>query len=198
MTLLPPTPVRGPRADSRSPARATCRPATSRRLRAFLDGLDGVDVAGDRVVHGGARFHATLLPAAATYAVGRDRNVRRYGFHGLSHAYAARRAAELSGDERRRIVTCLLWLLQRGDMHDTLEHRSGMRALAATADMEAVVARAEAHEPHALLAFEVYVHRLRAASGAMAASLSGLDALVFTAGVGENAPRPSAPPPAAR
>jgi acetate kinase len=46
-------------------------------------------------------FHATLPPAAATYAVPRKWRerwgIRRYGFHGLSHAYASRRAAELLG-----------------------------------------------------------------------------------------------------
>ena len=40
----------------------------------------------------------------------------------------------------------------------------------------------------ARLAVDVYVHRLRQAIGAMAAVLGGVDALVFTAGVGENAP----------
>ncbi len=59
-------------------------------------------------------FHATLPPAAATYALPvewRKRwDLRRYGFHGLSHAYAARRAAELVGRplEALRIVTCHL------------------------------------------------------------------------------------------
>jgi acetate kinase len=46
-------------------------------------------------------FHATLSPAAATYALPREWNerwgLRRYGFHGLSHAYAVRRAAEIVG-----------------------------------------------------------------------------------------------------
>jgi acetate kinase len=55
-------------------------------------------------------FHATLPPAAATYAVPaawrRRWAVRRYGFHGLSHAYAARRAADLTG--ARLVVTCHL------------------------------------------------------------------------------------------
>jgi acetate kinase len=41
----------------------------------------------------------------------------------------------------------------------------------------------------ARLALEVYIHRLRAGIGAMAASLGGLDALVFTGGVGENSER---------
>ena len=46
-------------------------------------------------------FHATLPPAAFTYALPRAWNerwaLRRYGFHGLSHAYAVRRAAEIVG-----------------------------------------------------------------------------------------------------
>ena len=59
-------------------------------------------------------FHATLPPAASTYAIPaawRERwALRRYGFHGLSHAYASRRAAELLGRpiEGLRIVTCHL------------------------------------------------------------------------------------------
>jgi acetate kinase len=57
-------------------------------------------------------FHATLAPAAATYALPaewRERwGVRRYGFHGLSHAYASRRAADLLGAPIARLVTCHL------------------------------------------------------------------------------------------
>jgi len=55
-------------------------------------------------------FHASLPAAATTYAVPREWRerfaVRRYGFHGLSHAYAARRAHELTGASR--VVTCHL------------------------------------------------------------------------------------------
>jgi acetate kinase len=55
-------------------------------------------------------FHARMPPAAATYAVPADwrrrLGVRRYGFHGLSHAYAARRATALTGG--RQVVTCHL------------------------------------------------------------------------------------------
>jgi len=55
-------------------------------------------------------FHATLPAAAATYALPsawRERwDLRRYGFHGLSHAYASRRATELTG--ATRVVTCHL------------------------------------------------------------------------------------------
>ena len=50
-------------------------------------------------------FHATIPPAAATYAVPaqwREWGVRRYGFHGLSHAWAAERAAALVGPAGRR------------------------------------------------------------------------------------------------
>ena len=59
-------------------------------------------------------FHATLPPAARTYAVPKEWNerwgLRRYGFHGLSHAYAVRRGAELVGraTEELRIVSCHL------------------------------------------------------------------------------------------
>ena len=59
-------------------------------------------------------FHATLPAAAATYALPRTWRerwpLRRYGFHGLSHAYAARRAAQLLGQpiEKLRVVSCHL------------------------------------------------------------------------------------------
>jgi acetate kinase len=59
-------------------------------------------------------FHATLSPAASTYAIPhewRDRwPLRRFGFHGLSHAYASRRAAELLrlSVDGFRVVTCHL------------------------------------------------------------------------------------------
>lgn len=59
-------------------------------------------------------FHTTLPPAAATYAVPREWNqrwgLRRYGFHGLSHAWAARRGAEVLGRPvgELRIVSCHL------------------------------------------------------------------------------------------
>ena len=56
-------------------------------------------------------FHATLPPEAYTYALPREWRehwgVRRYGFHGLSHAWAARRAAEMAPGSRR-VVTCHL------------------------------------------------------------------------------------------
>lgn len=58
-------------------------------------------------------FHSTLSAAAATYAIPkewRDRGVRRYGFHGLSHSYVSRRARELTGlaESGSRVVVCHL------------------------------------------------------------------------------------------
>jgi acetate kinase len=57
-------------------------------------------------------FHATLPAAASTYAVPeewrRRYGIRRYGFHGLSHAHVARRAAELLGRDDLRLVSCHL------------------------------------------------------------------------------------------
>jgi acetate kinase len=181
-------------------------------------------------------FHATLPPAARTYALPADWRrrwpLRRYGFHGLSHAYASRRAAELIGRESARIVTChlgagaslaavregrsvdttmgftpleglvmatrsgsvdpglVLWLLEHARLPEhelarALEHDSGLRALAGTADMRDVLRRRGAGDEQARLAIDVYLHRLRSGIGAMAAALGGLDALVFTGGVGE-------------
>jgi acetate kinase len=186
-------------------------------------------------------FHATLPAAARTYALPaswRERwPLRRFGFHGLSHASVVRRTRELLAPEPAptRIVSAhlgagaslcaiadgrsvdttmgftpleglvmatrsgsvdpglLVWLLEHArvtqhDLADALEYESGLLALAGSADMREVIVRSEAGDAHAVLALEVYCHRLRAGIAAMAASLGGLDALVFTAGVGENAP----------
>jgi acetate kinase len=66
---------------------------------------DGIDVARrslpdlPHVAVFDTAFHATLPPHAYTYAVPRAWNVRRYGFHGTSHAYVSREAARLLGRE---------------------------------------------------------------------------------------------------
>jgi acetate kinase len=190
-------------------------------------------------------FHATLPPAASTYAIPvewRERyGIRRYGFHGLSHAYAARRAGELlagpdapAGPGRPRVVTChlgsgsslaavaggigrdttmgftpldglvmgtrsgtvdpgaLVWLLRQAglsadELGEGLERRSGLLGLAGSADMRRVLAAAAAGEDRARLALDVYLHRLRGLIASMAAAIGGLDALVFTGGIGEAA-----------
>lgn len=186
-------------------------------------------------------FHAGLPAAAAVYPLPRDwrerLGVRRLGFHGFSHAYAARRASELLGVplEELRTVTChlgagaslaavnagrsvdttmgftpneglvmatrsgsvdpgaLLWLVGRAglgpaEVERALEHESGLMGLAGTGDMREVLERAAAGDGRATTALEVYLHRLRGSIAAMAAAMGGLDALVFTGGVGERSP----------
>jgi acetate kinase len=54
--------------------------------------------------------------------------------------------------------------------------------------MRQILAAVKQGNPRAKLAFDIYVHRLQAGIGAMIAVLGGIDALVFTAGVGENSP----------
>jgi acetate kinase len=182
-------------------------------------------------------FHATIPPAAHTYAVPRQwrerYGVRKYGFHGLSHAYCAERVADMLGRRRLRLVSChlgagaslaavvdgrcvdttmgftpldglimatrsgsvdpglVLWLaehehLRPHEIAEALEHRSGLLALAGTADMAQVVARAGSGDPDAQLALDAYVHRLATSIGAMAAAAGGIDALAVTGGVGEH------------
>jgi len=179
-------------------------------------------------------FHATLPDIASTYAIPAEwqerYGIRRYGFHGLSHGYASRRCAELTG--ARRIVVAhlgagaslcavldgrsvdttmgftpleglvmatrsgsldpglVLWLstdagIPAAELADALEHRSGLLGLAGTADMRQVIAR---DDSAARLALGVYIRRLCQEIAAMTVSLGGLDALVFTGGVGEHAP----------
>ncbi|MGN6792679.1 MAG: acetate/propionate family kinase [Streptosporangiaceae bacterium] len=189
-------------------------------------------------------FHASLPPRAFTYplpATWRDAyGLRKYGFHGLSHRYASRRAAQMlhgSDAQQGRIVTCHLgagsslaavqdgrsvettmgftpvdglvmatrsgsvdpgliaWLADRvppDELADALEHRSGLAALAGLADGSGdyrdVTAAAEQGDPAAVLALDVHGYRLAAGIAAMAAAMNGLDALVFTGGIGEHAP----------
>ena len=70
-----------------------------------------------------------------------------------------------------------------------------MQALAGSSDMREVEARARSCDADAVLALEVYVHRLRASIAAMVTTLDGLDVLVFTGGIGEHSsPFAGAPP----
>ena len=73
------------------------------------------------------------------------------------------------------------------DLDDLLNKRSGLLGLAGVSDMRDILAGAERGDAAAALAFEVYVHRLRAYAGAYLAQLGGVDVISFTAGVGENA-----------
>jgi acetate kinase len=84
----------------------------------------------------------------------------------------------------------LLWLVENGglsarEVWDGVDRHSGLLGLAGTKDMREVLGRAEAGDADATLALEVYLHRLVGGLAAMAAALGGVDALVFTGGVGE-------------
>lgn len=79
----------------------------------------------------------------------------------------------------------------RGYGADQLDHllnrESGLKGVSGvSADMREVQAAMEAGNERARLAFDVYTHRLCREIGGMAASLGGIDALIFTAGIGEN------------
>lgn len=69
----------------------------------------------------------------------------------------------------------------------TLNTQSGLKGIAGTGDMRQVLQNMREGDARSRLAFEMFAHRLRSGIGAMLASLGGLDALVFTGGIGENA-----------
>ena len=72
------------------------------------------------------------------------------------------------------------------ELAEALEHRSGLLALAGTADMREVLGGRRGRRRRCRAwRCDVYTHRLRAGIAAMTAPLGGLDTLVFTGGVGE-------------
>ena len=72
---------------------------------------------------------------------------------------------------------------------ELLNRHSGLLGISGlSSDMRDILAAIRQGHERAKLAFDIYVHRIRAAIGAMAAVLNGVDAVVFTAGVGENSP----------
>lgn len=78
--------------------------------------------------------------------------------------------------------------LNTEDLSKILNKESGLLGISGiSADMRSILAASDDGDRRAQLAFEIYIHRLRSGIGAMMASLGGLDVLVFTAGVGENA-----------
>ena len=184
-----------------------------------------------------AAFHATLEPAAYVYPGPYEwlnHGIRRYGFHGISHQYASRRAAEILGRRNTRLITChlgsgaslaavrdgksidtsmgftpleglmmgtrsgsidpgiIIYLLRhRGytveQMDRILNQESGLAGISGiSGDMRRILAAIEQGDQRARLAFEIYAHRLCRGIGAMLGSLGGLEAIVFTGGVGEN------------
>ncbi|MGV8083576.1 MAG: acetate/propionate family kinase [Coriobacteriia bacterium] len=184
-------------------------------------------------------FHRTMPPRACEYALPRDlareNGLKRYGFHGTSHAYVARRAAELLGKplesldlitlhlgagasacaihEGRSIDTsmgmtpleglvmgtrcgdvdpALPMLLgeltgrDRREVNRLLNSESGLLGMCGAADMREVHRLADEGNADAEEALDLYCYRAKKYVGAYFAALGRLDALVFTAGIGEN------------
>ena len=209
-------------------------PANLQGIRAAQAALDVPQVAVFDTA-----FHRTIPTAAATYAIPADLagryRVRRYGFHGTSHQYVSRAAAEfldLPLEDSRIIVlhlgngasACavdggrsvdtsmgmtplegLVMGTRSGDIDPAaifhlhrqagmdfvelermLNRESGLVGLTGRGDMRDVQRAAAEGDDAAEGALAVYRHRLRHYIGAYLAVLGGLDAIVFTAGVGEN------------
>jgi acetate kinase len=160
--------------------------------------------------------------------------VRRYGFHGLSYEYVAKRLREIAPTAAAgRVIVAhlgsgasmcalangrsvestmgftaldgipmgtrpgqidpgvLLYLLSEKGMtakavQDLLYHDSGLKGLSGISnDMRELQSNPD---PRARLAVDHFVYRIALNAGMLAAALGGVDALVFTAGIGENSP----------
>ncbi|MCW1249852.1 acetate kinase [Acaricomes phytoseiuli] len=185
-------------------------------------------------------FHRTLPEHAWRYPIPdelyQQHGIRRYGFHGTSHEYVSRRAAEFLDiplDRFRGIIahlgngasvtairdgqsvdtsmgftpleglvmgtrsgdvdpSILVFLGQQGysaeEIDALLNRRSGLLALAGSNDMREVEAAAEAGDERAIAALTLSSYRLAKYIGAYHIAVGGAEALVFTAGVGENSP----------
>ena len=186
-------------------------------------------------------FHHTMPVHAHRYALPRDLadryRIRRYGFHGISHGFVARRAAEHLGRPTTELNLVTLHLgngasaaaiaggrsidtsmgltplpglvmgtrggdvdpgvvfhLHReagmtvAEIEDLLTRHSGLVGLAGASDLRAVHRRAADGDDAAAEAIDLYCYRIRCYVGAYAAALGRVDAVVFTAGVGEHDP----------
>jgi acetate kinase len=186
-------------------------------------------------------FHATIPPEGTAWAIDAGLaerwQIRRYGFHGTSHAYVARRTAALLGKpvEETNVITLhlgngasacaveggrsvatsmgmspqggLVMGTRSGDVDPTvvfhlhrvaglpideietsLTRHAGLQGLTGENDLRAVLRRRDAGDPAAVLAFDVYCRRIREYTGAYLAVLGRVDAIAFTAGVGEHSP----------
>ncbi len=184
-------------------------------------------------------FHTTMPEAAARYAIDVEtadaHRIRRYGFHGTSHAYVSRKTAELLNKAPSEVNVIVLHLgngasasavaggrcvdtsmgltpleglvmgTRSGDIDpavtfhlkrvagmsvdeidELLNKKSGLVGLCGDNDMREIGRRIEEGDERARLAFDIYVHRLKKYIGAYYAVLGRVDAIAFTAGVGEN------------
>ena len=184
-------------------------------------------------------FHAHMPRRSTTYAIDHEvaqrHGIRRFGFHGISHEYAAGKAAEFLQRplNELRIVTMhlgngasacavefgrsaetsmgntpleglvmgtrsgdvdagvLLALLREGydvdSLDDLLNRRSGLAGLSGHGnDLRKIELAAAEGDDRARLAINVFAHRARKYIGSYAAAMGGVDAIVFTGGIGEN------------
>lgn len=185
-------------------------------------------------------FFADIPPFAYLYPVPYEWyeqwGIRRFGFHGTSHAYCTARAAAMLDRQvsELRLITChlgqgssatavrggvaitntmgftplegfmmgtrsgtvdpgiLIYVMRRhgltvDQLDEVLHKKSGLLGISGlSADFRQVEAAAAAGHARARLALDVYAYRVRAMLGALAVTLGGLDALVFTGGIGEN------------
>lgn len=198
------------------------------------------DLGGAHVGVFDTAFHATMPAFAYTYALPADmaerHGLRRFGFHGTSHEYVGRKAAELLKKpfEEVKIITLHLGngasacAIKHGKSVDTsmgftpleglvmgtrcgdldpaivpvlmekenldtdavdllLNKQSGLKGISGVNDMRDLLERASAGDEAAVLARDVFCYRIRKYVGSYLAALDGADAIVFTAGIGENA-----------
>ncbi|MEU4494560.1 acetate kinase [Streptomyces sp. NPDC023998] len=185
-------------------------------------------------------FHTTMPESAARYAIDVEtadaHRIRRYGFHGTSHAYVSRQTAALLGKDPSEVNVIVLHLgngasasavaggrcvdtsmgltpleglvmgtrsgdidpavtfhlkrvagMSADDIDELLNKKSGLLGLCGDNDMREIRRRIDEGDERARLAFEIYIHRLKKYIGAYYAVLGRVDAIAFTAGVGENA-----------
>ncbi|WP_327704965.1 acetate kinase [Streptomyces decoyicus] len=185
-------------------------------------------------------FHATMPEYAARYAIDVEtadaHRIRRYGFHGTSHAYVSRKTAALLGKDPSEVNVIVLHLgngasasavaggrcvdtsmgltpleglvmgtrsgdidpavtfhlkrvagMSTDEIDGLLNKKSGLIGLCGDNDMREIRRRIDEGDERAELAFDIYIHRLKKYIGAYSAVLGRVDAVAFTAGVGENA-----------
>ena len=186
-------------------------------------------------------FHQTMPDYAFMYAVPYEYytrlKVRKYGFHGTSHRFVSKRAAQMLGSETGeglKIIVChlgngsslsavkdgkccdtsmgitplegmvmgtrsgdldpaTLQYIMKNDgigieeMTNILNKKSGLLGVSGvSSDMRDLTAAAEAGNERAILAHNMLTYRLKKYIGAYAAAMGGVDAIVFTGGIGEN------------
>ncbi|MFI2237649.1 acetate kinase [Streptomyces chrestomyceticus] len=184
-------------------------------------------------------FHTSMPEHAARYAIDVEtadaHRIRRYGFHGTSHAYVSRKTAELLGKAPEDVNVIVLHLgngasasavaggrcvdtsmgltpleglvmgtrsgdidpavvfhlkrvagMDADEVDELLNKKSGLVGLCGDNDMREIRRRIDEGDQRAALAFDIYIHRLKKYIGAYSAVLGRVDAVAFTAGVGEN------------